>query len=172
MEMVGDSRTVAASRVPPPELRFSRITDRAGVRLPADINSEAYGLSLDAGRAGTGRRYGLGTESFSFVALRGDEPVAVCSTRVLDGCPYLARVATRPDVQKKGYASAVVGHALRQAHLATGSGGDPPARDRPARDRSRRTHLREAGISPVGGVPASPISRTDDVHQPFEIQGS
>ncbi len=120
MEMVGEVSAMASSSVPHPELRFTRIADQAGVRLLADINSEAYGLPLDAGRDGIEGECRLWTESFSFVAMRHDEPVSVCAYMVQDGCLYLAWVATRPGERKKGYASAVVSHALQQAHLATG----------------------------------------------------
>jgi GNAT superfamily N-acetyltransferase len=118
MEMVGHASAMASATHP--ALRITRIVDEAGVRTLADINSTAYGLPLEAGRDGILRAHELYTTSYSFAAYCDDKPVAACSYLVQDGCLYLAWVATSPDEQRKGYASAVVSHALRQAHLATG----------------------------------------------------
>jgi hypothetical protein len=80
-----------------PFLRFARVTTDEALQAFADINSEAYGLALEAGRAGL-------TEN--------DIPVSAAATVGNDDCLFLALVATLPGKQRKGYAEATVRKAL------------------------------------------------------------
>ena len=58
--------------------------------------------------------------AYGFVAFEGDKPVSTATTIVNDGCLFLFLVATAPDSRRKGYAEAVVRHALQTAYEATG----------------------------------------------------
>jgi GNAT superfamily N-acetyltransferase len=118
VEMVGEAPTIAGTTHS--ALHFSRIVDDTGVRVFADITSEARGLPLEAGQESILQAHDLYKAAYSFIAYRGIEPVSACSYLVVDGGLYLAWVGTRPNERKKGYASAVVSHALSEAHQATG----------------------------------------------------
>jgi len=100
-----------------PDLRIERAEDN-GVTV-TEINCLAYGFTVETGRASL-----LATpfwqSAFSYVAFSGDRAVATATVIVDRECLYLALVATVPEAQGKGYAKAVVRHALQRAHEATG----------------------------------------------------
>lgn len=103
-----------------PSLRIERVTDEAKLQAYADINCEAYGFPLEWGRSGL-----LGSTlwkkvAYTYLGYENNTAVSAASAVVNDGCLYLALVATRPHAQRKGYAEAVVRHALQAAYEATG----------------------------------------------------
>src|SRR5260221_8380599 len=101
-------------------LQIKRITDQAGLLDYADVNCEAYGFPLEWGRSGLSGSTLWTEKAYSFLGYENDRAVSAASAIVNDGCLYLALVATRPDVQRKRYAEAIVRHALQAAHEATG----------------------------------------------------
>ena len=103
-----------------PSLRIERGTDDAKLKAYADVNSEAYGFPLEWARTGL-----LGSTlwkevAYTFLGYEYSIPVSAASVVVNDGSLYLALVATRPSAQRKGYAEAMVRHALQAAYEATG----------------------------------------------------
>jgi GNAT superfamily N-acetyltransferase len=101
-------------------LRVERVTDTDQLISYADINSEAYDFPIEWGRSGLGESQLWKSEFYSYLGYENDEPVSAASAAVNNGIIFLALVATRPHARKKGYAEAVVRHALQAAHEATG----------------------------------------------------
>lgn len=96
--------------------------DDAGCGAVVDVNSAAYGVPLDACKPV------LGNPSFwaSHVPAIGrvdGTPVASAAVLMVEGYRYVALVATRPDHQRRGYADAVMRHAL---DVATTRYGEKP----------------------------------------------
>jgi GNAT superfamily N-acetyltransferase len=80
-----------------------------------NVNALAYGMDLEAGQSLMGKR------AFwtSHVPVIGSiDGKAICSTAVMmvDGYRYVALVATDPAHQRRGYADAVMRHALKVAN--------------------------------------------------------
>jgi Acetyltransferase (GNAT) domain len=101
-------------------LRFARVTADAALQAYADINSEAYGLALEAGRAGLNGSALWKDTMHAYLAYENDIPVSAAATVGNDGCLFLALVATLPGKQRKGYAEATVRKALYEGYKATG----------------------------------------------------
>jgi hypothetical protein len=79
-----------------------------------DVNSAAYAMELDAGKAVLGRR------SFwqGHVPVLGrveGRPVSCAAVLMVDGVRYVALVATNPGDQRRGYADAAMRRALQVA---------------------------------------------------------
>ena len=103
-----------------PLLRIERVTTAEPLLSYADINCEAYGFPIESGRSGLAGS-GLWKDPFyTYIGYEGSRPVSCASAVINDGIIFLALVATRPEAQKKGYAEAVVRHALQAAHEASG----------------------------------------------------
>jgi len=107
-----------AARVPDGlELRVPQ--DDAGCEAVLDVNSAAYGMPLDAGKPVWGRRtYWNG--HFPVLGLAGGEPVSSAVVMMVEGYRYVALVATAPGQQRRGYADAVMRHALEMSRQACG----------------------------------------------------
>lgn len=116
--MVADDVT-PSGRVTP-ELEFRRVQDRSTRFALADINSESYGIPLELGRCMADEVFWKSPEMFGYVAYLGNRPVAVAGAYPVKGCRYVAFVATVPDQRRKGYAEAVMRHALEECRRATG----------------------------------------------------
>lgn len=115
---------MAAGRVAPPPaphngFRLTMPADDAGCSALLDINAAAYGLPLDDAKPM------LGTAAFwrDKVLVIGESagaPVASTAVFPVDGCRYVALVATQPGQQRKGYADAVMRAALEQSETTFG----------------------------------------------------
>ena len=102
-----------------PPLRIERVIDEAMLQKYANINCEAYGFLLEWGQTAL-RGSNLWKEAYTFLGYENGRAVSTASAIVNEEYLYLALVATRPDARNKGYAEAVVRHALQTAHEATG----------------------------------------------------
>jgi GNAT superfamily N-acetyltransferase len=102
-----------------PVLRVKRVKNVAMIEEFAEINCEAYGFPAGAGRSALEPRLWV-EESYSYLGFENDRAVCAASVIVNEECLFLALVATRPGARKKGYAEAIVRHALQRAHKATG----------------------------------------------------
>ena len=95
------------------------MTDEAKLQAYADINSEAYGFPLEWARSGLLESTRWKEETYTYLGYECSVPMSAASVVVNDGSLYLALVATRPSAQRKGYAEAMVRHALQAAYEAT-----------------------------------------------------
>ncbi len=98
----------------------TRNTNGLAVEVPADdaaceaifdVNSAAYGMPLDACKATFGKR-SFWTNHVPAIGRSYGEPVAAAAVFMVGGHRYVAMVATLPNQQRRGYAEAVMRHAL------------------------------------------------------------
>ncbi len=118
--MTGDVGELKPPVRPLPELDFRRITNRQDAEIAVDINLRSYNMPLFMGESvlGTNAYFSDPQREFGFVALSGGIPVSTATVIELDGWLYVALVATDPDHRQKGYAEAVMRHALASAQSA------------------------------------------------------
>lgn len=116
--MAGDILPVAEPHHP--DLRFVRVATEVDLMAYADLNSRAYGMSLDAGRDGLCGSDLWKSGMHAYLGLRDGVPVSAAATIAVEGCLFVALVATDPDAQKKGYGEAVTRKALYEGSKATG----------------------------------------------------
>lgn len=116
---------MAAERLLPagaemPSLEYRRIADEETRRAAADINSAAWGFSLEAGRAAMGRESDWTDDMWGFVGYWNGVPVATCMTLALNGRIHVLRLATLPTMQRRRLGEAVMRRAVEAASAATG----------------------------------------------------
>ncbi len=105
---------------PHPLLRIERITTEQQLLDYAEINCEAYGFQVESGSSLLAKSSLWKDTYFAYMGYEGGRPVSGASAVINDGIVFLALVATRPEAQRKGYAEAVVRHALQAAYEASG----------------------------------------------------
>jgi len=84
-----------------------------------DVNAAAYGVSLDACKPTYGKQAFWGGHVPALGRI-GGTPVASAAVFMVAGSRYVALVATMPEQQRRGYAEAVMRHALDVAATAHG----------------------------------------------------
>ena len=101
----------------------ARVADGLQMEVPADdaacaavfdVNAAAYGVDLDACKPTHGTR-SFWTDHVPALGRIKGTPVASAAVFIVDGYRYVALVATMPDQQRRGYAEAVMRHALDAA---------------------------------------------------------
>ncbi len=112
--MTGDVRALKPPTRPLPDLEFRRITRREESKIAFDLNLRSYGMPLSMGDSAldTNAYFSDPQREFGFVALSGGVPVSTSTVLEIDGWLYVALVATDPDHRKRGFAEAVMRHAL------------------------------------------------------------
>jgi GNAT superfamily N-acetyltransferase len=103
-----------------PTLRLVQIRDDKTIKDFVELNCVAYNLPVELGHSLIGEHTLWNEHAYGFVAYEGVTPVSTATAIVNGGCLFLFLVATAPEVRRKGYADAVVRHALQTAHAATG----------------------------------------------------
>ena len=116
------AQRIAPGRPSPSGLQFQVPDDDAGCAAMIDINSAAYGMSLDAGKPALGR-HAFWAYHAPALGLVGGTPVSSAAVIMAGGHRYVALVATDPAHQRRGYGEAVMRHAL---DAAVESHGDKP----------------------------------------------
>ena len=116
--MAADHIMPAVRALPGADIR--PVCNQNTARAIADLNSHAYGTDAGPGRDAFAKPGPWDEKAWGYVAFAGDRPVASAAVFAIDGCLYLALVATEPEAQRQGYAEAVVRHAFREASAATG----------------------------------------------------
>ncbi len=101
-------------------IAFRPAKDSATRRAVSDLNCLCYDAPIPWGRETIDREEFWPPASFGFVAYAGEEAVSTATTLAIDGCLYLALVATAPEYRRRGYAEAVMRHSLDRARAATG----------------------------------------------------
>lgn len=95
----------------PEDLQLTVPADDAGCAALLDMNSLAYGMDLEAGKDVLGRR-SFWTGHYPVLGSAGGKPVSSAAVMMVDGCRYVALVATDPGYQRRGYADATMRRAL------------------------------------------------------------
>ncbi|MFN7936859.1 MAG: GNAT family N-acetyltransferase [Bryobacteraceae bacterium] len=95
-------------------LEIRDVTDSAARRAVYEINCLAYDMPLDPGRDSMDLE-SLWANMHGAVGYVDDMPVATATAFRVDGCRYVALVATLPDYRNRGYAEACMRHALHKA---------------------------------------------------------
>jgi len=103
----------------PSGLELTMPTDDAGCSAVLDVNGLAYGSDLRAAKDLVGTR-SFWSQHFPVLGLIGGKPVSAAAVLIVDGCRYVAMVATDPDHQRRGYAEAAVRRALELSARAHG----------------------------------------------------
>ena len=108
------ARRVAPGRAAPAGLQLQVPEDDAGCAAMLDINSAAYGMSLDAAKPALGKHAFWAYHAPALGAV-GGTPVSSAAVIMAGGHRYVALVATDPAHQRRGYGEAVMRHALDAA---------------------------------------------------------
>lgn len=105
---------------PLPRLDCRRVADKDSRNLISDINSFAYGFAVEFGREVFTSPEAWEDPCYGYVGYAGEKAVCAASALLLDGSVYVGFVATLPDLQRRGYAEAVMRHSLAKAIDQTG----------------------------------------------------
>jgi GNAT superfamily N-acetyltransferase len=103
----------------PAGLELTVPQDDAACAAILDVNSLAYGMDLEAGKAVIGTR-AFWTTHFPVLGLAGGKPACSAAVLMIGGYRYVALVATDPAQQRRGYAEAAMRRALELAREAHG----------------------------------------------------
>jgi GNAT superfamily N-acetyltransferase len=115
---------MAADRLLPPrralpKLAFRRVADEITARDLAMINAQAYGIPENLFECLCNLHL-WHDDSFGFVGYAAGKAVTSAAAFPVRGTMYIALVATLPEAHGKGYAEAVVRHAIKQAGVTMG----------------------------------------------------
>jgi ribosomal protein S18 acetylase RimI-like enzyme len=116
---------MASNRIPRaspshPSLSFIRVANEQHLLAYADINSLAYSIPEESGRDGISRSTLLREDAFAYLGLLDGVPVSTAAAIETNDRLVIALVATKPGLQRRGFADATVRKALYEASRATG----------------------------------------------------
>jgi len=115
-----EAEDLAPPRRPQPaELDIRRVVDDSGARDIAVLNADAYGMPREMFGALSNMALWR-ADSLGFVGYVGDKPVSATGVFPAANTVYVALVATAPDAQGKGYAEAVMRHAVQEGQKLIG----------------------------------------------------
>jgi GNAT superfamily N-acetyltransferase len=100
-------------------LEFRRIEDEVVARDIALVNARAYGMPLELFEC-ISNLYLWHEDSFGYVGYEGGRAVTSAAVFPVAGTTYVAFMATLPEAHGRGYAEAVMRHAIEQGHQAMG----------------------------------------------------
>jgi len=106
-------------RRPLPEVEFRRVSDETTARDLAMINGQAYKMSLDLFECMC-NLYLWHPDTFGYIGYAAGKAVTCAAVLPVAGTIYVAFVATLPEAHGKGYAEAVMRHAIEQGRRAMG----------------------------------------------------
>ena len=104
-------------------ITFRAAEDSGTRRAVSDLNCLCYDAPIPWGRETIDRPEFWSPAFFGSVAYVGQEEVSTATSMALDGCLYVALVATAPEYRGRGYAEAVMRHSLNRALPRSGTGG-------------------------------------------------
>lgn len=110
---------IAAATHTAPALQVGVAVDDESCASIFDVNAAAYGADLGACKPTFGKRSFWDGHVAALGRVDGT-PVASAAVLMIDGCRYVALVATTPARQRRGYAEAVMRHALDVAEATHG----------------------------------------------------
>lgn len=102
-----------------PELEFRRVSDEPTARALAMINGHAYKMSLDLFECMSNLHL-WHSDTFGYVGYADGQAVTCAAVLPVAGTIYVAFVATLPQAHGKGYAEAVMRHAIEQGRREMG----------------------------------------------------
>jgi GNAT superfamily N-acetyltransferase len=102
-----------------PHITFQLVRTKEDMERFADLAAEVFESSKDAARAGLEDDFMI-HQSFSYLALFDGVPVSVGAVVEGAGWLYVMNVATLKDHRRKGYATALIHVAVRDAVKETG----------------------------------------------------
>jgi ribosomal protein S18 acetylase RimI-like enzyme len=105
---------------PLPALEFRRVEDLETRLAMADINAAAYGIPLEWGREAVDVENAWRSPVAGYIGYAGGHAVTTAMTMPIDDAIFVGWVATLPEHQGRGYAEAVMRHALGEACAAHG----------------------------------------------------
>jgi GNAT superfamily N-acetyltransferase len=111
---------LAPPRRPLPQLEFRRVRAEDTRKEVARINAVAYQIPLAWGDEALDHPAMWGGGSHGYVAYVDGKPVSTATVLLLEQCHYVGLVATLPELQRRGYAEAVMRHAMAQAQEEAG----------------------------------------------------
>jgi len=103
----------------PAGLQIAVPDDDEGCAAVLDVNSAAYEMDLDAAKIVLGRQ-AFWHDQVAVLGRVGGAPASSAAVLIVDGCRYVALVATHPAHRRRGYADAVMRHALDVAATTYG----------------------------------------------------
>ena len=106
-------------RRPLPQLEFRRVSDEPTARDLALINGHAYKMSLDLFECMCNLHL-WHPDTFGYVGYAAGQAVTCAAVFLVVGTIYVAFVATLPEAHGKGYAEAVMRHAIEQGRREMG----------------------------------------------------
>lgn len=107
------------SRRPPAEVEIRRVNGEEGARDLAQLNALAYEVPGELFECMANKEF-WPADRHAYVGYAGGRPVSCAAAIPVAGTVYVALVATRPDERGKGYADAVMRHAVTQGQAAMG----------------------------------------------------
>ena len=108
------AQRIAPGRAAPAGLQLQVPDDDVGCAAMLDVNSAAYGMSLDAGKPALGR-HAFWAHHVPALGLVAGKPVSSAGVIMAGGYHYVALVATDPAYQRRGYGEAALRYALETA---------------------------------------------------------
>ena len=108
------------SNIPTPRIELREVRDQYTRRAVADLNTISYGLPLEWGRESLDDLKMWDEGVVGYVGYLNDSPVTCACVYIVNGCLYLALVATHPNHRRKGYAETVIRHTLHKASVISG----------------------------------------------------
>ncbi|MFC9608109.1 GNAT family N-acetyltransferase [Streptomyces niveus] len=103
-----------------PDLTFVRVSTEEHLRAYADLNSRAYGFSLEDGRDGLLGSALWKERVYAYLGMRDGVPVTCAGSVEAEGRLFVVLVATDPAWERRGYGEAVTRKALYEGGRATG----------------------------------------------------
>lgn len=101
-------------------LEIRRVADEGTARDLAMLNAHAYGMPTELFECIANLRL-WHADSYGFVGYAEGQPVSTASVFPVEGSVYVALVATAPGAQGRGYAEAVMRHAVAEGQQAMGT---------------------------------------------------
>ena len=115
MPMTGMVATrINPGRGVPDDLELTVPRDDSSCSAVLDVNSLAYGMDLDAGKALIGKAE-FWSDHTPVLGTVGGKPASSAAVVMVDGYRYVALVATDPAHQRRGFAEAAMRRALQVA---------------------------------------------------------
>jgi GNAT superfamily N-acetyltransferase len=107
------------ARRPSPQLEYRRVEDDATARDLAMINAHAYQMPTEVWECLCNLQL-WHADSYGYVGYRDGQAVSSAAALPIEGAMYIALVATEPGEHGKGYAEAVMRHAIKEGEAGMG----------------------------------------------------